>query len=214
MNEPNVDPPVRLPPGEGAVLGAALATEYFKGRGDVHGAMLQLARRLEEAEIPYAVAGALGLFEHGYRRMTTDVDLLVTADGLARFKARWLGRGYVERFAGSKGVRDAEHDVAVDFLIAGDFPGDGKPKPLAFPDPAAVAVGGPRVKVLPLPRLVELKLASGMTAPHRLKDLADVVETVRALDLPAAFGGELHPWVRPKFDELWAAAQHGRDEDY
>lgn len=214
MNEPNVDPPVRLPPGEGAVLGAALATEYFKGRGDVHGAMLQIARRLEEAGIPYAVAGALGLFEHGYRRMTTDVDLLVTADGLARFKARWLGRGYVERFAGSKGVRDAEHDVAVDFLIAGDFPGDGKPKPLAFPDPAAVAVGGPRVKVLPLPRLVELKLASGMTAPHRLKDLADVVETVRALDLPAAFGGELHPWVRTKFAELWAAAQHGRDEDY
>jgi hypothetical protein len=65
---------------------------------------------------------------------------------------------------------------------------------------------------LPLPRLIELKLASGMTAPHRLKDLADVIEVVRALDLPETMAGELDPYVRDKYRELWSAAQAGDRE--
>ena len=44
---------------------------------------------------------------------------------------------------------------------------------------------GERIALLPLPRTIELKLASGMTAPHRLKDLADVIEIIRILRLPA-----------------------------
>jgi hypothetical protein len=52
----------------------------------------------------------------------------------------------VERFPGSKGMRDAEHDVKIDILLTGDYPGNGNPKPVRFPDPAAVAVdiGGRR----------------------------------------------------------------------
>jgi hypothetical protein len=55
--------------------------------------------------------------------------------------------------------------------------------------------------------LFELKLASGMTAPHRLKDLADVIELIRILQLPAELAAELDPYVRDKFRELWQAAQ-------
>ena len=55
---------------------------------------------------------------------------------------------------------------------AGGFLGDGKPKPVAFPDPAVTARRGARVALLPLATLIELKLAFGMTAPDRLKDLA------------------------------------------
>jgi hypothetical protein len=60
---------------------------------------------------------------------------------------------------------------------------------------------------LPLPRLIELKLASGLSAPHRLKDLADVLELVRAAHLGAELGDQLDPSVRAKFAELWQAAQ-------
>jgi hypothetical protein len=42
-----------------------------------------------------------------------------------------------------------------------------------------------------------------MTAAHRIKDLADVQEVVRALRLPRSFGEQLHPFVRAKFEELW-----------
>ena len=83
------------------------------------------------------------------------------------------------------------------------FPGDGKPKPVAFPDPATAALRGARVALLPLPTLVELKLASGMTAPHRLKDLADVQELIRIQRLPRTFVLELNAFVRDKYLELW-----------
>src|SRR5204862_5204959 len=112
-----------------------------------------------------------------------------------------------EKFPGSKGVRDTENGVSIDVMIAGEFPGDGLPKPVAFPDPATAAVDGERFRILALPTLIELKLASGMTAPHRLKDLADVLELVRILGLPAEFEDQLDPYVRERFRELWRAAQ-------
>jgi hypothetical protein len=66
--------------------------------------------------------------------------------------------------------------------------------------------------VLALPRLVELKLASGMTAPHRLQDLADVQRLIGVQQLPREFGEKLDPYVRAKFDELWISAQHEPDD--
>ncbi|MGH7294825.1 MAG: hypothetical protein ACRELB_07830 [Polyangiaceae bacterium] len=59
---------------------------------------------------------------HGYRRVTTDVDVLLTREGLERFKSLHLGRGWVERFPGSKGMRDTESGVTIDVRIAGDCP--------------------------------------------------------------------------------------------
>jgi hypothetical protein len=187
--------------------GVAFAEEFFMARSPVHRALGKLTHLLEEAGIPYAIVGAMALNEFGYRRVTEDVDVLLTQDGLARFKEAHLGRGYVEKFAGSRGLRDTEHDVAIDVILAGDYPGDGKPKPVVFPDPAQIAERGPRVRLLPLEKLIELKLASGMTAPHRIRDLADALELVRAQRLERDFGQRLDPSVRAKFDELWVAAQ-------
>lgn len=177
------------------------------GDADVQRALEKIARLLEEDGIPYAVIGAMALNAYGYRRTTVDVDVLLTREGLEAFKSRHLGLGYVEKFSGSKGLRDTENGVTVDVVLTGDYPGDGLPKPVSFPDPAAAAVRGERVALLPLPRLIELKLASGMTAPHRLKDLADVLEIIRILELPAGLVDELDPFVRDKYRELWQAAQ-------
>ena len=68
------------------------------GDSDVHRALRKLIDALEEAAIPYAIVGAMALNEYGYQRTTTDVDVLLTAEGLAALKARWLGRGYLEKF--------------------------------------------------------------------------------------------------------------------
>ena len=185
------------------------AERFFLKEGKVHKAALALADRLAKENVPYAIAGAMALGAHGYERMTTDVDLLLTPEGLARFKAANLGRGYVEKFAGSKGMRDTENGVAIDVLLTGDYPGDGLPKPVSFPDPndPAATIQGERFRILALPKLVELKLASGMTAPHRLKDLADVLELIRAARLESALADQLDPSVRDKYRELWQAAQ-------
>jgi hypothetical protein len=60
---------------------------------------------------------------------------------------------------------------------------------------------------------VELKLASGLTAPHRLRDLADVQELIRVRQLPRDLSESLNPFVRDKYLELWqAVADHPDDE--
>lgn len=192
--------------------GVEEAGRFFMGRSDAQQALARLTAVLEDTGIPYAIVGAMALNEWGYRRATVDVDVLLTPDGLRRLKERVLGRGYVEKFPGSRGLRDTVAEVDVDVVLAGEFPGDGKPKPVAFPDPAEVAVRGERVSLLPLAKLVELKLASGTSAPHRLKDLADVLELVRAAGLPRELGRELDPSMQAKYDELWQAAQ-GRDPE-
>ena len=153
----------------------------------------------------------MALNEFGYRRTTVDVDVLLTSDGLAVFKARHLGRGYIEKFPGSRGLRDTEHGVDIDVVLAGSYPGDGKPKPVVFPDPATAADRGARVALLPLPLLLELKLASGMTAPDRLKDLADVQEVIRIGQLPRILANDLDVSVREKYLELWQAVQQQKE---
>jgi hypothetical protein len=100
-----------------------------------------------------------------------------------------------------------ENGVAIDFLVAGEYPGDGKPKEVRFPDPSVEAVRAHGLSLLPLERLLELKLASGISAPHRLRDLADVLDAIRALGLDEALAERLAPSVRGKYRELWRAAR-------
>ena len=76
-----------------------------------------------------------------------------------------------------------------------------------------IAIRGAPFALLPIERWIELKLASGMVAPHRLKDLADVQELIRAARLPKALADRLDPWVREKFLELWHAVEKGNAED-
>lgn len=184
------------------------ADEFFMGKSPIHRAATNLARALNELGVSFAIAGAMAANSHGHVRTTQDVDVLLTPEGLRRFKDRWLGRGWVEIFPGSKGLRDAEEGVKIDVLLTGDYPGDGKPKPVRFPDPVEVAeVRSEGWPVLPLKVLLELKLASGMTAPHRLQDLADVIQLIRVNGLGLDYAEAMTPYVRDKFLELWQAAQ-------
>jgi hypothetical protein len=189
------------------------ARRYFMGDADVQRAAKRIAAALGEAGVAYVICGALAVTAHGHARLTQDVDVLLTPDGLRRFKERWLGRGWVERFPGSKGMRDVETNVKIDVVLTGDYPGDGKPKPVQFPDPAEVAIDLGGTATLALPKLIELKLASGMTAPDRPRDLDDVIQLVRANQLPRGFAQQLDPWVRAKFDELWGYAQRSVEDE-
>jgi hypothetical protein len=185
---------------------------HFEKESAVHKTLQRIARRLEELGIPYAIAGGMALFFHGLRRFTEDVDILVSRDGLTELHRHLVGLGYVPPFAGSKNLRDVESGVRIEFLVTGDYPGDGKPKPVAFPDPVVTSVGIDGVRFLTLPKLVELKLASGMTNPGRLKDLGDVQELIRILKLPEDFANQLDPFVQGRYRELWTAVRDSPSE--
>jgi hypothetical protein len=184
------------------------ASDYYMARGDVYTTLQNLTRRLDEEKIPYALVDGLALAAHGFVRMTQDVDLLMTREGLETFKQKFLRRGYVLAFSGAqKTFRDTETQVRIEILIKGDYPGDGKPKRVAFPDPSIVFTERGGMRVIPMETLIELTLASGISAPRRLRDLADVQDLILTLKLPIELADRLDASVRETFQELWHSAQ-------
>lgn len=180
---------------------------HFEKESAVHKTLQKITRRLDELGIRYAIAGGMALFYHGYRRFTEDVDILVQPEDLRRIHDQLEGLGYTAPFAGSRSLRDAESGVRIEFLVTGDYPGDGKPKPVAFPDPASVGMDVEGMSFVSLLALIELKLASGMTNPRRSRDLADVQELIEALNLPEDYANQLNPYVQDRFRELWRVIQ-------
>lgn len=179
----------------------------------VYKTLHSITERLTALQVPYAVVGGMALVAHGYRRTTEDVDILVTPEGLKTIHEGLVGTRYRPLFEKSKNLRDTQTGVRIEFIITGQFPGDGKPKPVAFPDPAAVAVDVDDIQYLALPTLIELKLASGMTNPGRLRDLADVQELIRLMPLNDTFADDLHPFVQDKFRELARSTENGDESD-
>ena len=176
-------------------------------KGIVFETMKRLAHRLRDEGIPYAVIGGMALAAHGFVRMTLDVDILLTPEGLAQFQKKLVGKGYVAEFPDAeKTFRDAETNVKVEIITSGEFPGDGLPKPVSFPEPEGRTVGVDDVLVINLEKLIELKLASGLSAAHRMRDLADVQDLIMALNLPLAFKNRLDKSVRPEYRRIWEAA--------
>lgn len=182
--------------------------EFFMKRGRVHRTLERITRRLADQQVPYAVLGGMAMTAHGFVRPTDDVDILTTAEGLETIHRQLVGRGYVPVFPGArKTLRDTDTGVKVDFITSGEYPGDGKPKPVRFPDPADASVEVEGKSVITLPKLIELKLASGMSAPGRMRDLSDVQELIVALNLPRTFADSLNSSVRDEYFRIWDAAQ-------
>jgi hypothetical protein len=190
--------------------------KFFRGKGMLNDALRRLTADLQRSEIDYAVIGAIALNQHGYRRFTEDIDLLLTGEGLEKFREKLVGLGYRPAFSGAKKkFRTTEENIPVEIITSGEFPGDGLPKPVQFPHPNEFSVEIDGIKTVSLEKLIELKLTSGISAADRLKDLADVQELIKIKNLDARFAEKLNEFVREKFLELQKAVSNakGREED-
>ena len=184
------------------------ARRYFMGEGTLNKTLARLSSDLEERGIDYMVIGAVALLAHGYPRFTEDIDLVMTAEGLQKFHEELVGLGYVPAFPGArKRLRSTTDNVSIEVMTTGEYPGDGKPKPVSMPEPAEASTEIDGIRVVTLEKLIELKLASGISAPDRLKDLADVQELIKIRNLGADFALNLDPYVRAKYLELEEAVR-------
>lgn len=181
------------------------SARFFSGSSKLHETLRELTRNLDELGVAYVVIGGMALTAHGYARMTEDIDILITRPGLKKLHEKLVGRGYKREFAGAKNIRDTNTLVKIEFVLTGDYPGSGQVQPVSFPNPSDTdPVVQDGVKFIGLARLVELKLASGMTGgADRAKDLVDVQQLIKTLSLPRAFSGQLHEYTRTKYEELW-----------
>jgi hypothetical protein len=180
---------------------------FFAGKDEVHKTARRLVRRLERATIPYAIVGAMALLAHKYQRTTTDVDILLSVEGFAEFKKRFVPKQYEQVPGRGRRFIDCANGVRVDVLVTGMFPGSGKPGPIAYPDPAHVSEEVDKHQVVDLTTLIQLKLAA-----RRYRDFGDVVELVRFNELDESFMDKLDPSVRQDYIEC--LEEKRREDEY
>ena len=169
---------------------------FFQGKDPVHQTMRRTARRLKNADIPYAILGGMALNAHQYRRTTADVDFLLTQQGFESFCSLHVGKNYDRVKGRPRRFVDRANGVTIDILITGRFPGTGQPGPIAFPDPAKVSEIIDKHYVVMLPTLIQLKLAA-----RRYRDFGDVVELIRIHNLDERFLEKLDRAVHQDFIE-------------
>ena len=180
---------------------------FFQKRSPQHQALRRLARRLKKAGIPYALMGAMAVNAHGAERTTKDVDVLLTPEGLERFRREFVGEAYEQVPGRPRRFLERQSGVAVDCLVTGRYPGSGKPGPFAFPDPTEASQEIDKVRVLTLPQLIQLKLAA-----RRHSDFGDVVFLIQTHNLDESFLQQLHPSVHQDFMEC--LEEKRREDEY
>jgi hypothetical protein len=180
---------------------------FFEGTDRVHQAMRTVAKVFEDNQIEYAIVGGMAVNAHRHVRTTGDVDFLVRSEALATIR-RLAAEGVFTAVTGRpRRFVEPATGIHFDVLISGGFPGNGKPGPIAFPDPASVTEVMNQLPVVNLKTLVELKLAA-----RRFQDFADVVNLIRANELDQSFLDRLHDSVKPDFIEC--LEEKRREDDY
>jgi hypothetical protein len=181
--------------------------KFFEGRDAVHKTMRRIVKRLEKANIPYAVVGGMAVYAHHYRRTTDDLDILLTPAGFEEFKRFFVPKQYQPHARLSRRFTDRANDVTVDILVTGLFPGSGKPGPISYPNPASVSETLKKIRVVDLVTLIQMKLAA-----RRFQDFADVVNMIRFNDLDESYVERLHPSVRSDYIEC--LNEKRREDEY
>ena len=157
---------------------------------------------LAEHDIPHLIVGGFAVQEHGYPRVTIDVDIVVP-DVLeaVEFLTASLTGPFFRVPEIPDHVEDRRNQVELDILPAGKVVKRGCKIP--FPQPG---VSSGKLQIISLEDLISLKLDSWNNSPnHRLKDKSDVVELILRRKLPRDLA--VNPVIRALYLETWDALQ-------
>jgi hypothetical protein len=157
---------------------------------------------LAEHEIPHLIVGGLAVQEHGYPRVTIDVDIVVpdVLEAVEFLTANLTGPFYRVPDIHDR-VEDRRNGVLIDLLPAGKVLKSGCKVP--FPQPTTVA---DKFQIVKLEELIALKLDSWAGSPvRRHKDKTDVIELIKYRNLPRNLA--VNPVVRALYTETWDALQ-------
>lgn len=158
---------------------------------------------LAEHDIPHLIVGGLAVQEHGYPRVTIDVDIVVpdVQEAVEFLTASLTGPFYRVPDVDDR-VEDRRNGVHIDLLPAGKVLRRGCKVP--FPQPGKVTE---QIQLVSLEDLISLKLDSWAGSPtRRLKDKSDVVELIKYRKLPRDLA--INPAVRALYVETWDALRN------
>lgn len=173
---------------------------FFEKKGPVWDTLRELEARLQGAGIEYLVIGGLALNAHDYERQTIDVDVVMRRVDFEKFK-QTFGDCYERAPGTARRFFDPRSEVNIDILLTGGLAGRrDKNKSVRFPDPAEREIHG-GIPTVSLARLIELKLVT-----WRYKDWGDVVELIRAHNLPENFAEQLDATVQTAYGQCYDQA--------
>jgi hypothetical protein len=157
---------------------------------------------LADHDIPHLIVGGIAVQEHGYPRVTIDVDIVVP-DVLEAVE--WLTASLSGPFYHVPEVHDRVEDrrngVFIDLLPSGKPLKRGCKVP--FPEPTTITE---KLQIVSLEELISLKLDSWAGSPNRRhKDKTDVIELIIRRKLPRDLA--VNPVVRALYLETWDALQ-------
>lgn len=148
--------------------------DLFESTIQLDNAITDIADRLKSLKIQYALIGGLALGFYGYKRFTHDIDLLIDKDGYEKLIKSVIGLGYKYNFNGARGIQHTEYKIPIDFIFSGEVYGS-----FTYPKPQDVKKLKNGVCVVSLPKLIEIKIASGLNNQKRPNDLADAQLLIR-----------------------------------
>jgi hypothetical protein len=166
---------------------------------------------LRRAGIAYSVCGGVAVCLHGYQRNTTDLDLVIRAQDSAAVRHLLTDAGFI--WDPDQLEFRTVDGIAIPFLIAGQKAGKGAEVSVAEPvgDLNVEQIEG--LSVVRLARLLEMKIACGMSNLRRThKDFADVVELIAIRNLDKSYARFLHKSLRATFRQLVQNARASEDE--
>jgi hypothetical protein len=155
---------------------------------------------LAHFDIPHLIVGGLAVQEHGYPRMTIDVDIVVpdVVEAVEFLTSSATGPFYKIRGIYNR-VEDRRNEVKIDLLPAGGVLKHGCKVP--FPEAKTV---NDTLQFISLEELISLKLDSWAGSPNRRhKDKTDVIELIKYRGLPRDLA--IHPAVIALYTETWDA---------
>jgi len=184
---------------------SAYALRESTGTSGVLEAARAAAGALADYDIPHLIVGGIAVQEHGYPRVTTDVDIVVpdVLEAVEYLTASLSGPfRRVPKF--DDRVEHRGNGVFVDFLPAGSVLKKGCKVP--FPQPTACT---DELQLVTLEQLISLKLDCWANSPaKRLRDKADVTELILRRRLPRNLA--VAAPVRTVYFETWDALQAER----
>lgn len=165
----------------------------------------KVASTLADHDIPHWIVGGLAVQEHGYARLTLDVDVVVpdVLEALEFLTADVTGP-FVRVPDCPDRLNDRRNGVKVDLLPAGRVLRAGCKVP--FPKPTKVRN---TPQIVSVEDLISLKLDSWSESRlHRAKDFADVIEILKNRHLPRDLA--VAPTIRHLYLETWDGLQAER----
>ncbi len=152
--------------------------------------LLEVARRLDGAEIPYMVTGSMALNYYAMPRMTRDLDLVIDLGPTEASRledlftaAFYVDEAMVREELARRGMFSLIHRsslLKVDFIVRNDGPYDI----LAFERRRRVAIGEATVSLIAPEDLLLAKLvwARDGGSELQLRDVRNILDMVRDLD--------------------------------